>query len=52
MMTPGGEHAEADIPESIQRVRERHPEMEFIYAWPFGTDEVARFLAAQIDRFL
>lgn len=26
--------------------------IEFIYAWPFGTDKVTRFLAAQIDRFL
>lgn len=52
MMTPGGEHAEVDIPKSIQHARERHPEIEFIYAWPFGTDEVTRFLAAQIDRVL
>jgi sirohydrochlorin cobaltochelatase len=52
MMTPGGEHAEEDIPESIQHARERHPEIEFVYAWPFGTDEVTRFLAAQIDRLL
>jgi sirohydrochlorin cobaltochelatase len=52
MMTPGGEHAEVDIPKSIQHAQERHPEIEFVYAWPFGTDEVTRFLAAQIDRFL
>jgi sirohydrochlorin cobaltochelatase len=52
MMTPGGGHAEVDIPESIQYARERYTEIDFIYAWPFGTDEVTRFLAAQIDRLL
>lgn len=52
MMTPGGGHAEADIPESIQYARERYAEIDFVYAWPFGIDKVTRFLAAQIDRFL
>jgi sirohydrochlorin cobaltochelatase len=52
MMTPGGEHAEVDILESIQYAREQYAEIDFVYAWPFRTDEVARFLAAQIDRFL
>ena len=50
MMTRGGEHAEQDIPVIIQRARERHPEVDFVYAWPFETAEVARFLAAQIRR--
>jgi sirohydrochlorin cobaltochelatase len=49
MMTRGGEHAEADIPAAIRRAKERHPQVHFAYAWPFPTDEIARFLAAQID---
>jgi hypothetical protein len=40
------------ILESIQYAREQYAEIDFVYAWPFRTDEVARFLAAQIDRFL
>ena len=39
MMTPGGEHAE-----------ERHPKIAFAYAWPFEVNDVARFLAMQIEQ--
>jgi sirohydrochlorin cobaltochelatase len=52
MMTRGGEHAEADIPTAIRRAKERHPQIHFAYAWPFPTDEIARFLATQIDNLV
>jgi len=52
MMTRGGEHSEADIPAAIRRAQERHPDIPILYAWPFEVSEVARFLAAQIDRFV
>lgn len=48
MMTPGGEHSEKDIPNSLSRARVRHPEVEFCYVWPFDSEDVAEFLAAQI----
>jgi sirohydrochlorin cobaltochelatase len=48
MMTRGGEHAEADIPAAIDAARARHPGVEFVYAWPFDTGDVARFLAQQL----
>ena len=48
MMTPGGEHAEIDIPAAVDRARARHPEVDFQYAWPFDTAEVAQFLSAHI----
>ena len=48
MMTPGGEHAEEDIPAAIQRAQKLHPAIKFIYAWPFEVEDVARFLAAQM----
>jgi sirohydrochlorin cobaltochelatase len=51
MMTRGGEHAEADIPEAIRRAGSRHPEVTMVYAWPFDDRDVARFLADQIARF-
>ena len=50
MMTRGGEHSESDIPAAVQRAQSRHPGLPIVYAWPFDTGEVARFLAAQIAR--
>ncbi len=32
MMTPGGEHSEVDIPEAIERAKEKHPNVTFSYA--------------------
>lgn len=52
MMTRGGEHAEHDIPVAIAQARAAHPGVEFLYAWPFDTGDVAAFLAEQIDRLL
>ncbi len=51
IMTPGGEHSEIDIPESIERVQERNPNVSFRYAWPFELTEVASFLAEQLSRY-
>jgi sirohydrochlorin cobaltochelatase len=50
MMTRGGEHSEVDIPAAVRRAQKRHPGVTFRYVWPFKTQEVARFLAAQIER--
>ncbi len=49
MMTPGGEHSEVDIPEAIERVKEKHPDVTFRYAWPFKETAVASFLAEQLS---
>lgn len=49
MMTPGGEHSEIDIPHSIEKAQERHPNVSFRYAWPFEPMAVASFLAEQIS---
>jgi sirohydrochlorin cobaltochelatase len=50
MMTQGGEHSEKDIPGAVERARTRHPEVEFVYAWPFPVPDAARFLANQVSR--
>jgi sirohydrochlorin cobaltochelatase len=50
MMTRGGEHAEKQIPEAVERARRLHPGGNFVYVWPFPSSEVAEFLAAQVDR--
>lgn len=52
MMTRGGEHAEKDIPEVINRAQIRYPHIKFEYAWPFKSNDVAEFLAKQINRFV
>lgn len=49
MMTPGGEHSEVDIPDSLARAKELHPHVTFRYAWPFDLGAVASFLAEQIS---
>ena len=48
MMTRGGEHAELDIPATVEAARGRHPGVSFVYVWPFPVSEVARFLAEQM----
>ncbi|MFY9268415.1 MAG: CbiX/SirB N-terminal domain-containing protein [Candidatus Manganitrophaceae bacterium] len=52
MMTPGGNHSKAEIPASIEKARMKHPSVSFVYAWPFETTEIAKFLATQITRFI
>lgn len=52
MMTRGGEHAERDIAQAVSRARRKHPAAEVIYAWPFETTEIARFLAGHLRRYV
>jgi sirohydrochlorin cobaltochelatase len=52
MMIRGGEHSAVEIPEAIQRARNRHPAIQFLYVWPFDSADIARFLASQVSRFL
>jgi sirohydrochlorin cobaltochelatase len=52
MMTQGGGHAEQDIPVALDRARERHPKIDFRYAWPFDPADVAEFLAKELVRHL
>ncbi len=52
MMTRGGEHSEKDIPEALEHAKEKYPQIEITYVWPFDVAEVARFLARQIEHFV
>jgi len=52
MMTRGGEHAEKDIPAKISGFGRLYPQVEIVYAWPFDTTRVARFLCEHISRFV
>jgi len=48
MMTPGGIHADIQIPATVRQAQERHPGVSIRYAWPFDLSEVAEFLAKRI----
>jgi len=52
MLTPGGKHAAQEIPAAIARAQARNPETSISYLWPYEIFEVARFLAAQAERFI
>ena len=51
MLTPGGSHSELEIPETLEKLRVKHPGIELRYAWPFDLGQVAAMLAAQLTRF-
>ncbi len=51
MITPGGSHAEIEIPDTINRLKARHPHVELRYAWPFDLSLVAKTLAEQVRRW-
>ena len=52
MFTPGGAHAEVEIPEILTGVRARHPEVAIHYAWPFDASTIAHFMNEQVRRFM
>ncbi len=51
MLTRGGEHAEVDIREAVQKASREHPEIEFRFAFPFPAKDIARFLSEQVKNF-
>lgn len=46
MVTPGGVHAEVEIPEEVEELRARFPHVRIAFAWPFDLDAVADLLAS------
>ena len=50
MLTPGGVHSEIEIPETLDRLRQRYTGIELRYAWPVDLSLVARMLADQLHR--
>ena len=51
MFTPGGAHSEIEIPETLARLRPKHPGVELHYAWPFDVRLIAETLRQQVRRF-
>ena len=50
MLTPGGVHAERDIPQALEAIRRAHPAITVQYAWPFDVQRVAALLVQHISR--
>jgi sirohydrochlorin cobaltochelatase len=48
MITPGGSHADGEIPALVTSLRARHPALAIDYAWPFDVEDVASFLSAHV----
>ena len=51
MLTPGGSHAEIEIPAAIRQLQADYPHITLRYAWPFDLDLVAGLLAEHVRTF-
>jgi len=51
MLTPGGSHSEIEIPEILDDLRARHPDLTIQYAWPTDLDLLAGMLANHLKKF-
>ena len=51
MITRGGSHSELEIPEELEVMRKKFPEVDIQYAWPFDMDTFALFLSSHIKMF-
>ncbi len=51
MLTPGGAHSEVEIPQTLQQLRDQHPEVVVRYAWPFDLHAVAALLVRHLRDF-
>ncbi len=49
MLTPGGSHSEIEIPEEVEKIKQKFPEVKVEYAWPFDLSKVAGMLQEQIE---
>ena len=51
MITPGGSHSEMEIPEEVDALRLKYPNMNFQYAWPYDLDIFSNLLSDHIINF-
>lgn len=49
MLTPGGSHAEEELPELVDSLRQTFPAVAIKYAWPVNLDAFAGFLASHLQ---
>ena len=48
MFTPGGSHAELEIPMIVSDLKQKYPQVSIEYAWPYNMDDVAGLLALRL----
>ena len=51
MITPGGSHSEREIPEEVEALHLKYPNVNFQYAWPYDLDIFSNLLADHIINF-
>ena len=51
MITPGGSHSEREIPEEVEALRLKYPNVNYEYAWPYDLGIFSDLLAGHINRF-
>jgi sirohydrochlorin cobaltochelatase len=51
MFTPGGSHSEYEIPEEMEELRHKHPDVTLKYAWPYNLNHVSKMLMEHIAEF-
>jgi sirohydrochlorin cobaltochelatase len=51
MITRGGSHSEVEIPEELEELSAKYPNIDFQYAWPFEMESFASFLTDHIKNF-
>ena len=51
MITPGGSHSEREIPEEVEALRLKYPNINFQYAWPYDLDIFSSLLSDHINNF-
>lgn len=51
MLTPGGVHAEVEIPEVIHQLQIDLPHLSVRYAWPFAPERLASFFVDHLRQF-
>ena len=51
MITPGGSHSEREIPEEIETLRLKYPNVNYQYAWPYNLEIFSNLLADHIINF-
>ena len=51
MFTPGGVHAEIEIPQTISALQAELPHLRLQYAWPFAGEHLAAFFAEHRRQF-
>lgn len=51
MMTPGGSHSEKEIPLEVEALREKYPNIDIQYAWPFDLEILSNAISSHIKTF-